>query len=127
WERQNLPLANEDAFASFGKYSKSKGFTHPAPKQLAWAEGLLRAITATTDDELNNGRWEKTVDTFIGSMTFKLSLPILLEQMAGQQQQDPAQPLASPLAMEPMMRALGQKVQQSGASTLSQMNDVLKQ
>ena len=127
WERQNLPVADNEAYPSFGKYTKSKGFSHPDPEQLAWAEGLLRSLAATTEAELDSGRWEKTVETSSGEMKFRFSLPMLLEQMAGQEIVDPVrQPWPTRMSLESTMHALGQQIRASGAKTVDEMNRVLE-
>jgi tetratricopeptide (TPR) repeat protein len=43
---------------------------------------LLRALAATSEAELDTGRWTRDVQTIAGEMTFELSLPLLLEQTA---------------------------------------------
>ena len=83
YERHRLPVANPQAYAEFVRITpsnRSRGY--PTPDQLAWAEGLLRALAATGEAELDAGRWSRDVRTIAGPMTFELSLPILLEQMA---------------------------------------------
>jgi tetratricopeptide (TPR) repeat protein len=110
WERHRLALAGPQAYPTFLRFNKSKDEEFPTPQQLVWAEGLLRAMTATTEDELDRGRWEKQVETFEGMKTYRFSMPILLEQMEGR---------SSPAAhgeiesgrrkLEALMRTISQK------------------
>jgi hypothetical protein len=81
WETHSLPAANADAYPLFKRFSAKRKVSLPKPKELAWAEGLLRALAATTEDELDSGRWEKSVKTSEGPAVYSFSLPILLEQM----------------------------------------------
>ena len=83
YERHNLPVAAPDAYPMFCKMSRSRGHAFPSAAELAWGEGLLRAIAATTEPELDSGRWDKRVETSAGPMTFELSLPLLLEETSG--------------------------------------------
>jgi tetratricopeptide (TPR) repeat protein len=111
WERHNLPVAAADAYPAFTRFLKSRPFEYPTPEQLIWAEGLLRALAATTEDQLDIGRWEQQVQRFAGPATYRFSMPILLEQMEGKYQPDVlSNPFAARLQMEPMMRALGQQL-----------------
>jgi tetratricopeptide (TPR) repeat protein len=82
WEQHRLPLASEEAFPWFIKFFHSKLPEHPSPEELTWAEGLLRALAATTESQVDAGRWEVTVATFNGEQTYRLSLPFLLQDLA---------------------------------------------
>jgi tetratricopeptide (TPR) repeat protein len=106
WQHRNLPLANGQAYPFFLRFTKSAAPKHPNPQELAFAEGLLLAIARTTEDQLDSGRWEQQVTTAAGPMTFKLSLPILLEQISGGEK--PRQSIQShQRALEEMMREMG--------------------
>jgi hypothetical protein len=108
WERHNLPLADPMAYPEFVKTSKSRPRTFPSADQLAWAEGLLRALAQTSEAELDRGRWEKRVATSVGPMTFQLSMPLLLEQMAGKGSADPARAIDNAaMEMETVLREIG--------------------
>jgi tetratricopeptide (TPR) repeat protein len=111
WVEKGLPVAGPRGFPSFLKYSRSKRPGYPTPAELVWAEGLLRAMAATTEDELDSGKWEKTVQTHDGPATYQLSLPILLEQMAGKKpQMGSKENFAARSQMEEMMRGLAQRM-----------------
>jgi tetratricopeptide (TPR) repeat protein len=78
WEEQGLPVADARAYPSLICHL-GNGRTKPAgAEQLAFVEALLRALTATTEDELDSGRWSKTAPTIEGERTVELSLPALL-------------------------------------------------
>lgn len=78
--RHRFPVAGPNAYPTFLRLLESKGRHYPTPDQLVWAEGLLRALAATTEAEMDAGRWSKQVQTFKGPATYSLSMPILLEQ-----------------------------------------------
>jgi tetratricopeptide (TPR) repeat protein len=112
WEQQNLPLAHAGAYPRFAKFmaSNPRGKL-PTAEELAWVEGLLRALATTSEDELDNGRWEKQVETAAGPRVYKLSMPILLEQIAGEAKPNPVAQLQSGrMLMEQMLRGIGQKL-----------------
>ncbi len=83
WEDLALPVAAADAYPRPGLVMPTDSLVRPDAHQLARLEGILRALTATTDDEFDLGEWTRQVDTADGSMTVRLSLPHLLEQIAG--------------------------------------------
>jgi tetratricopeptide (TPR) repeat protein len=94
WEHHNLPVANERAYPRLARYTASSGLTHPKTEDLVWAEGLLRALAASTEAEFDTGRWEKQVQTIKGPALYRFSMPILLEQIQADAQ--PARPSTPP-------------------------------
>lgn len=93
WQEHGLPLAGANAYPLAGDLHIDGRLDRPDAATLTWIEGLLRAITATTEDDLDAGRWERTVDTFDGPVTLTLTLPFLLEEEAGLRSGEP-QPAA---------------------------------
>jgi tetratricopeptide (TPR) repeat protein len=53
-----------------------------SPKMLAFFEGFFLALAETTEDELDSGRWQKTVETSQGKLRLGLSLPDILSPPA---------------------------------------------
>jgi tetratricopeptide (TPR) repeat protein len=90
WEQHDLPVADEQAYALFLRRTRSREFDYGDSDQVVWAEGLMRALAATKEDEIDRGRWEKLVETLKGPVTYKFFLPVLLEQMARDVPLDPA-------------------------------------
>jgi tetratricopeptide (TPR) repeat protein len=76
WERHGLALAGEDNHPMVSKTSDNK--RRPDAGLLDVFEAFLRAIAATTEDEMDSGRWEKVVETGRGPVRLVLSLPDLL-------------------------------------------------
>ncbi len=127
WERHGLAVAGPDAYPSFVRITKSKGETYPTPEQLVWAEGLLRALASTTEEELDRGQWDKHVEMLNGATAYKFSMPLLLEQMTGQNQADPAKSFhAARIGMEPMLRAIGQQLAGRGTMTEAELNQFMQ-
>lgn len=127
WERHNLPLAGPDGFPTFLKMRTSAGFKYPTPDELTWAEGLLRAIAATGEGEIDTGRWEKQVTTHNGPATYKFSMPLLLEQMSGKANADPVGGFAANRRkLETMMRAIGQQMAAKGPMDMDEANKFIE-
>jgi tetratricopeptide (TPR) repeat protein len=78
WEDYNLPVAGKDAYPAAICSEPRVKQRRPGPDVLAFLEGLLRALAQTTEDEMDSGRWEKSVSTSKGEMPFTLALPDLL-------------------------------------------------
>ena len=94
WEDHGLPLAGPRAYPFAVDLHLEKESRRPGAADLAYIEALLRTLAATTEDELDAGRWEKTVPTFDGAVTVRLTLPLLLEGEAGPSPLPPGRPLA---------------------------------
>jgi tetratricopeptide (TPR) repeat protein len=73
---------------------------------VAHAEGLMRALAATTEDELDAGRWTKRVATADGAVEYALALPDLLKAMAKPARARPSRPEAMRRALERAMGAV---------------------
>jgi hypothetical protein len=78
WETHGLPWAGNGFIPVAGCW-QGEDFRRPDHRQLALFEGLLRALTATAEEDLDAGRWETRVATAGGPLRFVLSLPDLLE------------------------------------------------
>lgn len=79
WREHQLPLANPNAYPCALFYDPvTAEFGRPDHRLLAHAEAMLRALASTTEDEMDTGRWTKTVETVDGPVDYTLSLPLLL-------------------------------------------------
>lgn len=127
WERNNFPVAGPVAFPTFLKFGKSSGHKYPTPDELTWAEGLLRAIAETTEDQIDQGKWERTVETHKGRATYRFSMPILLEQMAGKTSAGSADFMQSGRRqLEAMMRNISQQLAARGPMNMEEANQFLQ-
>ncbi|HEX3127400.1 MAG TPA: tetratricopeptide repeat protein [Thermoanaerobaculia bacterium] len=76
WERHGLAVAGEE---DHPRVSTPAGDgRRPDSRLLDIFEGVLRALAVTTEDEMDSGLWEKTVETGLGPVRLVLSLPDLL-------------------------------------------------
>lgn len=84
WERHGLPLVDEDAYpVAVYLGGSNPEIRRPGARLLGLFEGILRALAATTEDEMDSGRWEKEVATHNGPLRLVLSLPLLLDPPHG--------------------------------------------
>lgn len=74
WERHGFPWAGGDR-CPVVCLTGEEVVERPDARQLAFFEGLLAALAATFEEDLDTGRWEKTVLTPDGPVRFVLSLP----------------------------------------------------
>jgi len=79
WQDHDLPVANKDAYPAAICYEPVQKQRRPGPDVLAFLEGLMRALAQTTEDQMDSGRWKKTVSTSKGEIEYILSLPDLLK------------------------------------------------
>jgi hypothetical protein len=78
WRSHGLPWAGE-GFLPVPLLADRGALHRPDRRQLAFFEGLFAALAATSEEDLDSGRWEKQVSTADGEARFVLSLPGLLE------------------------------------------------
>ncbi|HEY4592308.1 MAG TPA: tetratricopeptide repeat protein, partial [Thermoanaerobaculia bacterium] len=78
WQAHGLPWAGE-RLLPVATLRTDRAVLRPDRRQLAFFEGLLAALAATSEEELDTGRWEKRVSTAKGEIRFVLSLPGILE------------------------------------------------
>jgi tetratricopeptide (TPR) repeat protein len=83
WLDYALPVAGPRAYPLAADMHRDGTVRRPDARDLRAAEALLRALAATTEDELDAGRWWKHVDTFDGPIELTLTLPLLLEAEGG--------------------------------------------
>jgi tetratricopeptide (TPR) repeat protein len=84
WEDLGLPVVNSRAYPLAADLASDGTMRRLNAGELAAAEALLRALTQTTEDELDSGSWRHVVDTFAGTVALDLTLPLLLEAERGQ-------------------------------------------
>ena len=127
WETHGLPLAHAEAYPSL-MCAESSGRGAPADAvRLTFVEGLLRAMVATSEDELDSGRWSKTVATFDGERVIELSIPALLEPAAKPHQPGPgaAHELPDRRLMEQTMADLQRTIAERELEGVGEINAFL--
>lgn len=78
WESRGL-AREESGKLPFACRRRRGTLERPDARTLAFFEGLMNALAATSEAEMDTGRWEKEVRTFTGPLRFRLSLPDLFE------------------------------------------------
>lgn len=79
WEDLALSVAGPQAYPQAADLRSDGSVRRLDAKELASVEALLRALAQTTEDELDSGSWQQSVQTFRGPMTLKVTLPLLIE------------------------------------------------
>jgi Tetratricopeptide repeat len=79
WDEHQLPLASLHAYPVAAFIDPSGATERADSRHLAYFEGLLRALAASTEQDMDTGRWSQTVETFDGPVVYTLALPDLLE------------------------------------------------
>jgi tetratricopeptide (TPR) repeat protein len=85
WQRYGLPLCGEDGLCPSPVLVRYGVVSRPDARQLAFFEGLLRALAASVEAEVDAGRWEREVATHLGRLRFVFSLPDLLALAASEE------------------------------------------
>jgi tetratricopeptide (TPR) repeat protein len=77
WLDHDLPVAGEGSIpvATFVKLGTR--IRRPSVPVLTFLEGLLRALAASSEAEIDGARWSRRVETFDGPLTIGLALPDL--------------------------------------------------
>ena len=83
WQDHGLPVAAPEAYPLAADFAIDRPVRRPSARELSFSEGLLRALAAATEDELDAGAWQTRVETFDGPLDLRLSLPLLLEAEVG--------------------------------------------
>lgn len=80
WAAHALPLAGPRAYPCLVGYRGGREVVRPSAKQLEYVEGLLRALAATTPEQMDSGQWSVQVQTATaGAVEYRLSMPDLLK------------------------------------------------
>ena len=78
WKELDLPLETGEAFPSFSFFSEGEA-RRPTPKELEFATIVLKALAATSEREIDAGRWSKEVECFGKTKKVGFSIPNLLD------------------------------------------------
>jgi tetratricopeptide (TPR) repeat protein len=130
WREHGLRVAADDSIPVLLRYHRTKS-ERPDGAALTFTEGLCRAIAATSEAEIDSGRWEKAVQTFDGPVTYRLTVPHLLESAsavpdkAGGVRPGAGLEAFGPAALERSMQQVLRMLQGSGATSVEEMNALL--
>jgi len=121
WERCGLPWAGKD-LCPVALYVGPEVLERPNRRQLAFFEGLLAALAATTEEDIDSGRWKKRVATAEGPVRFVLSLPGLLEPDEADLLVEPSQTWS---LTEKALRVIGKLLKEKNFESLEEANAFL--
>lgn len=79
WREHDLPVAHEHAYPFLMKYGRNGKPARPTVGELAFIEGLLRALASSGEAEIDSGRWRKQVSIDGQTTEYVLAIPDLLQ------------------------------------------------
>jgi tetratricopeptide (TPR) repeat protein len=120
WERYDLPWVENNRCPVACLLGPGDA-ERPDRRQLAFLEGLLAALAATAEEEIDTGRWCKRVATSEGPMDFVLSLPGLLEP----EEARPVESIFSWRVSERALRKIGKLLRAGGYASLEEANEAI--
>jgi len=128
WEDQALPLAAPDRYPFAGLYDLSdEKVRRPGPALLDHAQATLAALAATTEEEIDTGRWTKTVLTLDGPAKYTLAIPSLLKPEKKSRPNPMENPMATRLALENKMGEIMKLITASGLTDPKEINRMISQ
>ena len=126
WEDHALPVAGDDAYPVAIQVTPGGRAHRPDAGVLSYLEGLLRALAETTEDGMDQGRWTRQLETSEGPMTYRLSIPALLEPFDAPSA-GPRAGLQDPRAMERVMLEMERFVADAEFDDIDQLNAAIRQ
>jgi tetratricopeptide (TPR) repeat protein len=81
WAERGLPVADDQAYPVAVWFGPGGEIRRPDAGTLADMEGLLLALAATGEEQIDRGRWSREVRTSDGPKVVTLCLPELLEPL----------------------------------------------
>jgi tetratricopeptide (TPR) repeat protein len=120
WEDHRLPVAGGEAYPIAIRFGGAE-VRRPDARTLAYLEGLLAAFAATTEEEIDTGRWTQEVETHDGAVLYRLAIPALLEPLDARA---PARPGGLPdrRAMERLTAEVGRFLGRSEFESVEDAN-----
>lgn len=79
WTDHRLPLAGPRAYPFAAHYHGGTEISRPGREEVTFLEAVLRALAETTEDEMDAGRWTRTVFVDGRATDVRLALPDVLE------------------------------------------------
>jgi tetratricopeptide (TPR) repeat protein len=125
WEEHGLPVAGDDAYPVAIQFKPGGKPHRPDAGVLSYLEGLLRALAETTENEMDQGRWTRQLETYEVPATYRLCIPDLLEPLDA----PPVGPRASlpdRRAMERVMLEMERFMAGSEFDDIDQANEAIR-
>lgn len=82
WLENRLPVCREKLYPMLIRHDLKQPPTRANSAILTYVEGLMRALSATTEEQMDAGRWTISVKTFDGPTEYTLSLPFMINPPA---------------------------------------------
>jgi len=124
WEDLALPVAGDNAYPVAMRFEPPSRMRRPSADVLSFLEGLMRALAATTEDEMDAGRWTKQVTTSNGAVEYVLSLPFLLKPPDHRELYEHG--LVDRRAMEAMHTQVDRFVAEKDFDDIEELNQAIK-
>ena len=124
WEEHGLPVAGDDAYPIAIEFKPGGPPRRPDAGALCCLEGLLRTLGATTENEMDQGRWTRQVETYDGAAIYRLCIPDLLEPFDAPPVGPPA--LRDRRAMERVMLEMERFMAGSEFDDIEQANEAIR-
>ncbi len=125
WEEHGLPVAGDDAHPVAIQFKPGGKLYRPNAGVLSYLEGLLRALAETTENEMDQGRWTRHLETYDGQATYRLCIPDLLEPLDAPPV-GPRAGLPDRRAMERVMLEMERFVAGSEFDDIDQANEAIR-
>lgn len=125
WEEHGLPVAGDQAYPVAVWFGPGGEVRRPDAGTLSDMEGVLRALAATSEDEIDQGRWSKDVRTADGPRTVTLCLPDLLEPLGAPPKSHPGR-IPDRRAMERVMSDVERFMAESSFQHADEANAALQ-
>lgn len=124
FEDRRFPVAGPDAYPWATRLGPKRRVQRLSPRALSHVEAVLRALAATTVEEMDRGRWTRIVPTPEGPVAVRLALPGLLEERPGRARN------ASPMlldrrAMERAQAEIRRTLEAESPATVEEANAIL--
>ena len=83
FEDHRLPVAGPAAYPWAARFGPKLRVQRLSPRAMAHVEAVLRALAASSEQEIDSGRWTRIVPAPDGPAAVRLALPGLLEERVG--------------------------------------------
>ncbi len=125
WEQHHLPVAGPSAYPVAAWFGPDGQLRRPRAKELADLEAILRALSRSTETEIDGGRWAHDVPSHDGPRTVKLAIPALLAPIDAATPRRPGP--ADQRAMERLTAEIERFAQASRFESLDEANAALRE
>jgi tetratricopeptide (TPR) repeat protein len=126
FEDHNLPVAGPGAYPWAVRFRSKARIERLSPRALAHTEAVLRALAATTEEEMDRGRWTRIVPAPDGPVTVRLALPGLLDEPAGGARAA-GRPRADRRAMERSLAEIRRVLEREKPASAEEMQAIIDQ